>query len=56
MLSVRKIGNVMIGFSIMTPFSYLSIHYPDSCQDNTYDYSNLIMWTIVIDEIDLTNH
>ena len=31
MLSVRKIGGVMIGLSIMTPFSYLSIYYPDSC-------------------------
>ena len=40
MLSTRKIGGVKIGLAIMTPFSYLSIYNHDSCQDNTYVYSN----------------
>ena len=40
MLSNRKIGGVIIGLSIMTPFSYLSICNHDSCQDNIHYYSN----------------
>ena len=54
MLSNRKIGGVIIVFSIMTPFSYLSICNHDSCQDNIHYYSNLHFgpFTLICDDFE----